>query len=1172
MDESTVKRHERLRALQRANLDSWRGQSEQPEAKTLDASIKKNTGFIKKCKTNLSAEAAQLLRDVKHLKLERYVVELMPAVYEGMQRCRTAGEYAAAIDVITALHARFPEKFTVALIAHMLKQLQAPSIVALQAASTEQREREEQARVTRQRTVLRVLGEMYVAGLLWAVDTQSEFASELDLAGAFMQGHVLSGTSGSSNAKFATRVREMVQQRGHCVVVGALQNLLLTDREHHLSIALATSFARAFRADLKLTTPDNEASSTADVEEPAIDQADGDVEESVVTAASCVRIRGVLHEYLDSAVERLRVMNRGLAKMRQNNEERLFSKGVIHADVQEKFKRHERAFEKLSDSVNALCDALGCAQPILADAEDVRDRFSVVIDEQAVQKDGSDLWEDDEERMFYENVLDLRSRLPPSMLEAGSKRPTSEEPELVEDEAFADSTTEVEASAELNEAAADDDDGEAVDALGMLEYQEFIAQRRTSGESTKEAGTDDAAGTLTVVAAAGGVQHTLAALNLTDVLRRLPLVTSRSEADQVAVDFCYVNSRTSRRALISALIEAPRRHMFVIPLYARIIATLSAYFPEVGEGVEAELRREFAWLARKRFRGLLDTRLKNACYIAELVKFRAVPLHVPFGCARILLDQLHVQNIEVLCALLEGCGRFLRVQPETTSRVSVLLDELARRRRVLNLDDRSLQMIENAHIACELRRARAAPTVKARTPYERYVRKLMYEDLTADTFGTVSVQLRRLPWRGLAQNDPQRVRHALMSCFTKVWKLKHAHVPVAAKVLEEIGRVHPWFRVAVVDAVLERVHLGLEHNEFARSQRRIAEVSYVGYMFACSVVSAREILDLVRLLVGHGHRERMPVPGRTCALDASNDYFRARLVCTLLAACGSQVNPEDAHAMYEAALLVQMYVLAKDQPLPVDIDYNVEALFAAVFAGIPRYEAWADAAQAMVEFGSMGLEPVQSATPRAEPAQSTAAQVAEETASPAYADVNSDDAEAGEISPEMAEQIAEAEMAEARRQMEALDALLEREEEETLEREFNKMMLESTDARRTERTGALDVGIPMNLIGRSGDDEPDAVQFALLTGKKQRPAVHQVSIPTASRMAQNMRQQEASVLRERAQLKRIVLSYERREAEDHMNRETLHRPAIPGATYIGRPSARRRNHVPAEKKANAHPI
>ncbi|KAJ2114696.1 mRNA decay protein [Coemansia sp. RSA 921] len=280
--------------------------------------------------------------------------------------------------------------------------------------------------------------------------------------------------------------------------------------------------------------------------------------------------------------------------------------------------------------------------------------------------------------------------------------------------------------------------------------------------------------------------------------------------------------------------------------------------------------------------------------------------------------------------------------------------------------------------------------------------------------------------------------------------------------------------------------------------------------------------------------------------------------------------------MYEAALLLQMYVLAKDQPLPVDIDYNVEALFDAVFTGIPRYEAWADAAQAMVEFGSVGSEPVQPATARAEPIQPTA-QIAEETengTTPDPGDVNSDDAETGEMSPEMAEQLAEAEMAEARRQMEALDALLEREEEETLEREFNKMMLESTDARRTERTGALDVGIPMNLIGRSADDEPDAVQFALLTGKKQRPAVHQVSIPTASRMAQNMRLQEASALRERAQLKRIVLSYERREAEeDHrqMYRDAPQRSVIPGATFIGRPSARRRTHVP-EKTANAHPF
>ncbi|KAJ2356857.1 mRNA decay protein, partial [Coemansia sp. RSA 2618] len=767
MDESTVKRHERLSELQRGNLSSWRGQRAQPDVKTLDASIKKNTGFIKKCKTNLSAEAAQLQREVGQLKLEKYVSELVPAVFEGMQRSRTSSEYAAAIDVVSALHARFPEQFTVALIRHMLGHLQAPAVTALQAMSTEQREREEQARVTRQRVVLRVLGEMYVAGLLWAVDAQTDYSGGLDLAGAFVLGHVAAGPGGG--AKFAARVREMVQQRGHCVVVGALQNLLLSDREHHLSIALAISFTRTFRADLGLVTPDSEDGGTASSEGASglavTSMAVGaDESDQVVTAAACTRIRAVLQDYLDSAVERLHVMNRALVKMRQNNEERLFSKGVIHADVKEKFDRHSRAFEKLSDNVNALCDALGCAQPVMEDAMDARDQFSIVIDGPATHsKDVSDLWEDDEERSFYENVLDLQSRLPPSMLDAGGKRPSPEKAEsesepgpepAAEDESFTETPAEADADVDV---ANDDDDGEAVDALGMLEYQAFVAQRRGSGDSGPAGGTDDPANTMTVVAAAGGTQHTLAPLSAADVLRRLPLMTTRTEADQIAVDFCYVNTRANRRALVTALADASRRHMFVVPLYARVIATLNAYFPDVGEGVEAELRRDFAWLARKRFRGLLETRLKNARYIAELVKFRVAPLHVPFGCARVLLNQLHPQNIEVLCALLEGCGRFLRVQPETAERVTVLLDELLRRRRTVNLDDRMLLLIKNAHLACEPRRARAAPVAKARTPYERFIRKLMYEDLAAETAGAVCVQLRRLPWSGLTtQDDPQR--------------------------------------------------------------------------------------------------------------------------------------------------------------------------------------------------------------------------------------------------------------------------------------------------------------------------------------------------------------------------------------------------------------------------------
>ncbi|KAJ2797787.1 mRNA decay protein [Coemansia guatemalensis] len=469
-------------------------------------------------------------------------------------------------------------------------------------------------------------------------------------------------------------------------------------------------------------------------------------------------------------------------------------------------------------------------------------------------------------------------------------------------------------------------------------------------------------------------------------------------------------------------------------------------------------------------------------------------------------------------------------------------------------------------------------------------------------------------------------------------------------ILEALGRLHPWFRVSVVDAVLESIKLGLERNMFDRSQRRISEVHYIGEMLTHRIIDVGLVLDLVRMFLKHGHHEPIPVPGRSCEHDTSTDYFRIRLVCTLLSACGPHIHTDDADdakALADILLYFQMYILAKHQPLPVDIDYNVELLFDTVFAKSKRYESWDDAALAMAGQTQQSVQPETSAQ-RAEqhsvlpiastelPSANTGAEqpgtvtlavgnVGDGGSSgsgepDSQVDAVSESSDAGSRSDSY-DYDEESDADEARRQMEAVEALLEKEEEESLEREFNKLMLDSSDTRKSERAGKLDVGIPMHLIGRAMEHKPaspaenasdspsaasgtqdymaagesadssGAIRFSLLTGKKQRPTIHEVDIPTESRMAQNLRQQEESAMRERALLKKIVLSYERREAEEQIREHerelaarramafratapagpsaasapaNARRPAIPGATFVNRPSAaasRKRQHV-----------
>ena len=67
--------------------------------------------------------------------------------------------------------------------------------------------------------------------------------------------------------------------------------------------------------------------------------------------------------------------------------------------------------------------------------------------------------------------------------------------------------------------------------------------------------------------------------------------------------------------------------------------------------------------------------------------------------------------------------------------------------------------------------------------------------------------------------------------------------------------------------------------------------------------------------------EGRPLPGQACTVDMPDDFFRIRLVCVLLDACGmcfdrgSQLKKLDNFLTF-----FQLYVLAKE-PLPMDVEF-----------------------------------------------------------------------------------------------------------------------------------------------------------------------------------------------------------------------------------------------------------
>lgn len=114
-----------------------------------------------------------------------------------------------------------------------------------------------------------------------------------------------------------------------------------------------------------------------------------------------------------------------------------------------------------------------------------------------------------------------------------------------------------------------------------------------------------------------------------------------------------------------------------------------------------------------------------------------------------------------------------------------------------------------------------------------------------------------------------------------------------------------------MDNVLESITLGLELNDFKFNQKRVAEAKYLGELYNYKLVDSPVIFDALYRIVTFGHGmyhssgdERVvscaitnfldilykeggtPVPGRINMLDMPDDFFRIRLVCTILDTCG----------------------------------------------------------------------------------------------------------------------------------------------------------------------------------------------------------------------------------------------------------------------------------------------
>ncbi|KAK8575616.1 hypothetical protein V6N12_063284 [Hibiscus sabdariffa] len=861
-----------------------------------------------------------------------------------------------------------------------------------------------------------------------------------------------------------------------------------------------------------------------------------------ITADQKKTFRKAFNVYYDAVTELLQSEHVSLRQMEHENAKILNAKGELSEENASSYEKLRKSYDHLYRNVSSLAEALDMQPPAMPeDSHTTRVTTGDDASSPASGKESSNLeaiWDDDDTRAFYECLPDLRAFVPAVLLgEAESKasEQTSKAQELPNIKVYQSHKM-------------------------LWRLLQTLAFCKKGKEKLK------------------GSEGT----NLDALLQRLPGCVSRDLIDQLTVEFCYLNSKSNRKRLVRALFNVPRTSLELLPYYSRMVATLSTCMKDVPAMLLQMLEEEFNFLINKKDQMNIETKIRNIRFIGELCKFKISPPGLVFSCLKTCLDDFTHHNIDVACNLLETCGRFLYRSPETTIRMANMLEILMRLKNVKNLDPRHSTLVENAYYLCKPPE-RSARVSKVRPPLHQYIRKLLFTDLDKSSIEHVLRQLRKLPW--------SECESYLLKCFMKVHKGKYSQIHLIASLTAGLSRYHDEFAVAVVDEVLEEIRIGLELNDYGMQQRRIAHMRFLGELYNYEHVDSSVIFETLYLILVFGHDT-----AEQDNLDPPEDCFRIRMVITLLQTCGHYFDRGSSKRKLDRFLVhFQRYILSKGA-LPLDIEFDLQDLFAELRPSMTRYSSMEEVNTALVELEEH--EHSASTDKTSNEKHSDTEKPSSRTTSPSISadrpsilngseenggmheeigdgdsisesgsetiepeghneddldeenhddgcDTDEDDEDDGGPASDEDDEV------HVRQKVAELNPL----EVASFDQELRAVVQESMEQRKLELRGrpTLNMMIPMNVFegsskdhhgrvvgGESGDEALDEeaggsreVQVKVLVKRGNKQQTKQMYIPRDCTLVQSTKQKEAAEFEEKQDIKRLVLEYNDRVEEEN---------------------------------------
>uniref|UniRef100_A0A8I4A0R7 Regulator of nonsense transcripts 2 n=1 Tax=Callithrix jacchus TaxID=9483 RepID=A0A8I4A0R7_CALJA len=1092
-------RHHLRKELRSKNQNAPDNRPEENFFSRLDSSLKKNTAFVKKLKTITEQQRDSLSHDFNGLNLSKYIAEAVASIVEAKLKI---SDVNCAVHLCSLFHQRYADF--------------APSLLQVWKKHFEARKEEKTPNITKLRTDLRFIAELTIVGIF-------------------------------------------TDKEGLSLIYEQLKNIINADRESHTHVSVVISFCRHCGDDIAGLVP-RKVKSAAEKFNLSFPPSE------IISPEKQQPFQNLLKEYFTSLTKHLKRDHRELQNTERQNRRILHSKGELSEDRHKQYEEFAMSYQKLLANSQSLADLLDENMPDLPQDKPTPEEHGPGIDIFTPGKPGEydlegGIWEDEDARNFYENLIDLKAFVPAILFKDNEKSCQNKEPNKDDTKEAKESKDNKEVSSpddlelelenlEINDDTLELEGGDEAEDLTkkLLDEQEQEDEEASTGSHLK--------------------------LIVDAFLQQLPNCVNRDLIDKAAMDFCMnMNTKANRKKLVRALFIVPRQRLDLLPFYARLVATLHPCMSDVAEDLCSMLRGDFRFHVRKKDQINIETKNKTVRFIGELTKFKMFTKNDTLHCLKMLLSDFSHHHIEMACTLLETCGRFLFRSPESHLRTSVLLEQMMRKKQAMHLDARYVTMVENAYYYCNP--PPAEKTVKKkRPPLQEYVRKLLYKDLSKVTTEKVLRQMRKLPWQD------QEVKDYVICCMINIWNVKYNSIHCVANLLAGLVLYQEDVGIHVVDGVLEDIRLGMEVNQPKFNQRRISSAKFLGELYNYRMVESAVIFRTLYSFTSFG----VNPDGSPSSLDPPEHLFRIRLVCTILDTCGQYFDRGSSKRKLDCFLVYfQRYVWwkkslevwTKDHPFPIDIDYMISDTLELLRPKIKLCNSLEESIRQVQDLErefliKLGLVNDKDAKDSMTEGENLEEDEEEEEGGAETEEQSGNESEVNE--PEEEEGSDNDDDDGEEEEEENTDYLTDSNKENETDEEntevmikggglkhvpcvededfiqaLDKMMLENLQQRSGEsvKVHQLDVAIPLHLKsqlrkgpplgGGEGEAESaDTMPFVMLTRKGNKQQFKILNVPMSSQLAANHWNQQQAEQEERMRMKKLTLDInERQEQEDY---------------------------------------